>query len=116
MSGSWNHWVTIPSTALLAFFLFGIDELGIQIEEPFGILPLEALCDTSIEGVVMDMQASYKKGHFGELARDESSSSDDDRKPYWVGRGMATPSTCAGSTRSSKNSHAISDFTDSQIF
>ena len=38
--------------------------LGIQIEEPFGILPLEALCDTSIEGVVMDMRDSYDSGKF----------------------------------------------------
>jgi predicted membrane chloride channel (bestrophin family) len=67
MAGSWNHWATIPATTILAIFLFGIEELGIQIEEPFGILPLEALCDTSIETVVMDMQESYKKGFFGEL-------------------------------------------------
>jgi predicted membrane chloride channel (bestrophin family) len=67
MKGTWNHWATIPATTILAIFLFGIEELGIQIEEPFGILPLEALCDTSIEGVVMDMQESYKKGFFGEL-------------------------------------------------
>merc|ERR1719262_1053132 len=66
-AGSWNHWATIPATAVLAIFLFGIEELGIQIEEPFGILPLEALCDTSIEGVVMDMQDSYQQGFFGEL-------------------------------------------------
>jgi hypothetical protein len=70
MKGSWNHWLTIPATTILAIFLFGIEELGIQIEEPFGILPLEALCDTSIEGVVMDMQDSYKKGFFGELRDD----------------------------------------------
>jgi predicted membrane chloride channel (bestrophin family) len=71
MGGSWNHWATIPATAILAIFLFGIEELGIQIEEPFGILPLESLCDTSIETVVMDMQDSYKKGHFGELRVDD---------------------------------------------
>merc|ERR1719258_727591 len=71
MSGSWNHWLTIPATAILAIFFFGIEELGIQIEEPFGILPLESLCDTSIETVVMDMQSSYKKGHFGELRVDD---------------------------------------------
>ena len=55
------------SPPLAAIFLFGIEELGIQIEEPFGILPLEALCDGSIEGVVMDMRASYTKGHFGPI-------------------------------------------------
>ena len=67
MRGTWNHWGTIPASAALAVFLFGIEELGIQIEEPFGILPLEALCDGSIEGVVMDMRASYTKGHFGPI-------------------------------------------------
>jgi predicted membrane chloride channel (bestrophin family) len=70
MAGSWNHWATIPATTILAIFLFGIEEIGIQIEEPFGILPLEALCDTSIETVVTDMQDSYKKGFFGELRDD----------------------------------------------
>jgi predicted membrane chloride channel (bestrophin family) len=91
MSGSWNHWALIPATGLLATFFFGIEELGIQIEEPFGILPLESLCDTSIGAVVNDMQDSYKKGHFGELL-------DDDRKPYegeW--RGTVEP-TGASST------------------
>jgi predicted membrane chloride channel (bestrophin family) len=67
MKDTWNHWATIPATAVLALFLFGIEELGIQIEEPFGILPLEALCDGSIEGVVMDMRNSYSEGYFGEL-------------------------------------------------
>jgi len=65
MGDSWNHWATIPSTVLLTFFLLGIEELGVQIEEPFGILPLEAFADGSIEGVVQDMRESYKKGLFG---------------------------------------------------
>ena len=39
---SWNHWATIPAEFLISFFLFGIEEVGIQIEEPFSILPLEA--------------------------------------------------------------------------
>jgi len=28
----------------MASLLCGIEEIGVQIEEPFGILPLEALC------------------------------------------------------------------------
>jgi predicted membrane chloride channel (bestrophin family) len=67
MKDTWNHGAPIPAPAVLALFLFGIEELGIQIEEPFGILPLEALCDGSIEGVVMDMRNSYSEGYFGEL-------------------------------------------------
>lgn len=43
--GSWNHIATIPASAVLAIFLFGIDELAVTLEEPFSILPLEAFCD-----------------------------------------------------------------------
>ena len=30
----------IPATGLIAFLLLGIEEIGVQIEEPFSILPL----------------------------------------------------------------------------
>ncbi len=36
-------WATIPSAVILAFVLLGIEEIGVQIEEPFVILPLEVL-------------------------------------------------------------------------
>lgn len=36
------HWVTIPASGIIAFLLLGIEEIGVQIEEPFGILPLGA--------------------------------------------------------------------------
>ncbi|WIA10104.1 hypothetical protein OEZ85_010311 [Tetradesmus obliquus] len=39
-------WATVPITCGMAFFLFGIEEIGVQIEEPFGILALEAFCNT----------------------------------------------------------------------
>ena len=35
----------IPATATLGLFLFGIDELAIQLEEPFSILPMQKFCD-----------------------------------------------------------------------
>eukprot|EP00640_Fibrocapsa_japonica_P006392 CAMPEP_0113949044 /NCGR_PEP_ID=MMETSP1339-20121228/73545_1 /TAXON_ID=94617 /ORGANISM="Fibrocapsa japonica" /LENGTH=177 /DNA_ID=CAMNT_0000956347 /DNA_START=32 /DNA_END=565 /DNA_ORIENTATION=- /assembly_acc=CAM_ASM_000762 len=35
----------IPTAAILALFLFGIEELAVQLEEPFSILPLERYCD-----------------------------------------------------------------------
>ena len=43
----WPHigWAVVPSTAVVSFLLFGIDEISVQLEEPFGILPLEAICD-----------------------------------------------------------------------
>ena len=34
------HWAMIPASAIVAFLLLGIEEIGVQIEEPFGILPL----------------------------------------------------------------------------
>lgn len=44
------NWWTAPFTALVSFSLFGIEEIGIEIENPFGIdandLPLEAICNT----------------------------------------------------------------------
>jgi len=42
---SWNHIALLPAIVLLSMFLFGIDELAVQLEEPFSILPLEKLCD-----------------------------------------------------------------------
>lgn len=35
-----SKWAIIPISALNALFLFGIEELGVQIEEPFSILPM----------------------------------------------------------------------------
>ena len=36
---------TIPASALLALFLFGIEQLAVQLEEPFSILPMQNFCD-----------------------------------------------------------------------
>lgn len=38
---SWNHLGLIPAAVLIAFFFFGVEELAIQLEEPFSILPLK---------------------------------------------------------------------------
>jgi len=37
---SWNHVGMIPISAIISFFFFGIEELSVQLEEPFSILPL----------------------------------------------------------------------------
>jgi putative membrane protein len=43
-------WLAIPATAVTSFILFGIEELGASIEDPFGFdpndLPLETYCAT----------------------------------------------------------------------
>lgn len=37
-------WATIPAEAFIAFLLLGIEEVGVQIEEPFSILSCEGIC------------------------------------------------------------------------
>lgn len=43
-------WETVPVTLLIAYVLFGIEEIGVEIEDPFGSdhndLPLESICST----------------------------------------------------------------------
>ena len=43
-------WSTIFDTLLIAFIFFGIEEIGVEIEDPFGEddndLPLEQICGT----------------------------------------------------------------------
>merc|ERR1711937_50863 len=61
---SWNHWAVIPAEVIIAFFLFGIEEVGIQIEEPFSILPLEAFCNGAIKPCADEMLAAEKDRAF----------------------------------------------------
>jgi len=55
------HGYTWIAAATLAFALFGIDEIGVEIEDPFGYdandLPLERIGDT-IEGSLRDIEAA----------------------------------------------------------
>ena len=42
---SWNHITMIPATVIISTMLFGIEEIGTQLEEPFTVLPMQAFCD-----------------------------------------------------------------------
>ena len=42
---SGNDVAIILGSAFISFFFLGIDELGVQIEEPFSVLPMDNLCD-----------------------------------------------------------------------
>jgi Predicted membrane protein len=48
-------WYTAPLTALISFTLLGIEEIGNQIEDPFGNdpndLPLDMLCNVMIRNI-----------------------------------------------------------------
>ena len=43
----------IPASSILAFFLFGVDELSVQLEEPFSILPMKYFCDGVYNSTLM---------------------------------------------------------------
>jgi putative membrane protein len=51
-------WDTIPAVLLIAYIFFGIEEIGVEIEDPFGEddndLPLEQIC-TNIERNLRDV-------------------------------------------------------------
>ena len=42
----------VPAATLVAIFFFGIEELAVQLEEPFSIMPLGKLCDSVWDGGV----------------------------------------------------------------
>jgi putative membrane protein len=44
-NGSWNNIAMIPSVIVISTMLFGIEEIGTQLEEPFTVLPMQAFCD-----------------------------------------------------------------------
>jgi ion channel-forming bestrophin family protein len=56
------HWYTPVAAALLAFALFGIDEIGVEIEEPFGKdlndLPMEKIGETIAKNVAEMIEAA----------------------------------------------------------
>eukprot|EP00899_Mesostigma_viride_P016759 jgi/Mesvir1/25084/Mv04869-RA.2 len=60
--GLWHelHWNTPVVTMVMTFFLLGIEEIGVQIEEPFSILPLEAMC-AGIQGNLQEMRQLRNK-------------------------------------------------------
>ena len=38
------QWLTPAVTGVVAFLLIGVENIGIQIEQPFSVLPLELFC------------------------------------------------------------------------
>ncbi|MEM6612342.1 MAG: bestrophin family ion channel [Cyanobacteria bacterium P01_C01_bin.72] len=56
-------WLTVPATSLVAFALFGIEEIGVEIQNPFGYdendLQLDRYCDTirrNVEQIALSNQ------------------------------------------------------------
>lgn len=55
------HWSLVPACVLISFLLLGIEEIGVQIEEPFSILPLEQMC----AGIRRDVEGMQQLGGGG---------------------------------------------------
>ena len=66
---SWNHLAMVPAATLVAIFFFGIEELAVQLEEPFSILPLGALCGAVWDGGVELFQDPEPVGSSGRETR-----------------------------------------------
>ena len=45
VAGAWYWWKNDNCLRCISVFLFGIEELATQLEEPFTILPMQAFCD-----------------------------------------------------------------------
>jgi putative membrane protein len=49
------HWGTILVVLLMSYVMFGVEEIGVEIENPFGVdendLPLERICETIVRDV-----------------------------------------------------------------
>ncbi len=64
-------WLTAPSMMLISFTLFGIEAIGVEIENPFGTdpndLPLDTIC-TTIQNNINDLtsiEPHYRRGIYG---------------------------------------------------
>ncbi|KAK9812447.1 hypothetical protein WJX73_000401 [Symbiochloris irregularis] len=51
------QWLTIPITAIITFLLIGIENIGVQIEQPFAVLPVASISNT-IKANLMQMLVS----------------------------------------------------------
>ena len=54
------EWVTLLLAPIIGVLLLGINEIGIDVEEPFSLLPLEAIADRAFMDVkqTIEMQVS----------------------------------------------------------
>ena len=63
---TWNHYGCIPATLLISGFLLGIEELSIQLEEPFSLLPQHAITANSI-GKVAEETVGWRETDYERL-------------------------------------------------
>ena len=53
-------WASVPAQFLVTYMMLGIDEIGVQIEEPFGVLPVKPLAEVCERDVrALDQQLGF---------------------------------------------------------
>ncbi|GFH16764.1 uncharacterized protein HaLaN_13253 [Haematococcus lacustris] len=50
-----TEWLSVPAMFIIAFVFIGIDEIGVEIEEPFCLLPLLPMCRTIVNDTKIAM-------------------------------------------------------------
>ena len=50
------EWLAVPAVALVAFGLIGIEEAGVEIEDPFGLDPNDLPMDELCAGIALEAQ------------------------------------------------------------
>eukprot|EP00892_Ulva_mutabilis_P011484 jgi/Ulvmu1/8708/UM047_0048.1 len=62
----------IPTTALIAFLLLGMEEIGVENEEPFSILPLEVIAGKAKSDIIELMNKQRENRRFADVIYDYS--------------------------------------------
>ena len=57
----WNSLLLVPIMYVLSMFLFGIDEIAMQCEEPFSIMPQQKFCDSTYKDCVEIASFEYEE-------------------------------------------------------
>lgn len=60
---AYTHWLTIPVMSVISMLLIGIENIGIQLEQPMMVLPLSSLamgCRAAVEGVAKAQAGAVK--------------------------------------------------------
>lgn len=64
-------WATVAVAPLISLFLSGINEIGIDVEEPFSLLPLSDIADTALKNCtqIVNMQVCLSLARVGPAPR-----------------------------------------------
>jgi hypothetical protein len=62
------QWYTLPISAVVAFLLCGVENIGVQIEEPHRVLPLNHICAGTLRALRLMMDDAQPSADMAQLA------------------------------------------------